>query len=151
MAGEPEKWTWMRLPGSGRSARVTSAGRQRKPAVRVGSLITLWGYAGGCAGGARRERHFGGARWGEVNGKGQQGPAQTGEMSAGSRGDQPRGRQTTILATRGERALHVKSSEFWRYTDPQPHREKLPSLVSELSFFQSHLSHLERSTQVANA
>lgn len=50
--------------------RVTRAGCQRKPAVRVGSLITLWGAWGGCAGGARQEHHFGG---GEVRGKGQRG------------------------------------------------------------------------------
>lgn len=43
---EQETGTPMRLPGSGWSARVTGAGSQRKPVVRVRSLITQRGAPG---------------------------------------------------------------------------------------------------------
>lgn len=43
---EQEQGTRMRLPGSGWSAPVTGAESQRKPAVRVRSLITLRGAPG---------------------------------------------------------------------------------------------------------
>lgn len=148
VAGERRRGLGWRLRGSGWSARVTRAGRRRKPAVRAGSLINLWGAPGDVRAERGRSTTLG---VGRREGEDREDPSKLGRR-------QPAPEHTSLKddglqswrRPRTERTLHPESAEFWSYLGRQSQQERFPSRVAELSLLR-HLSHRERLTQVANA